>query len=120
MAVGEVAGRKQIAVGFGEADAREVSEGGFDGDVGEVVDDSATRESDARDVDEGDFAVAAEAAEECGFAGAGGAGDEDDLAGGGMGDFELRQNRRALLFWAFEAEPFGDQRAVRGRSPRRY
>ena len=70
LAVGEMARREQIAVGFGQADAGEVAKGGFDGDVGKMVDDGAAIEGDARDVDDGDGEAAAEAAEEGGFAGA--------------------------------------------------
>ena len=68
-------------MGFGEADAGEVGQRRFDGDLGEMIDDSAAGEGNPRDVDEGDFAAAAEAAEKGRFAGAGGTGEEDDLAG---------------------------------------
>ena len=110
LAVGEVARGEEIAVGFGEADAREMREGGFDGDVGEVVDDGFARERDAGDVGGGEFAAAAEAAEEGGFAGAGGAGEEEDLAGDEgreSGEWEGGKFGRG-----FEAEPFADQGAV--------
>jgi len=105
--------REEIAVGFGEADAGEVGEGGFHGGVGEVVDDGFGSQRDAGDVDEGDWTAAAEAAKECGFAGAGGAGEEEDLAGGvrrKMGKWGGGEVGRGSY-----AEPFGDEGAVRWR-----
>ena len=76
---------------FGQADAGEVGEGGFDGDAAEVVDDRLARERDSRDVDEWHFALAAKVAKQSRFAAAGGAGDEDDPPGtwrGPMRDWE--------------------------------
>jgi hypothetical protein len=112
LAVGEMLGREEIAVGFGEADAGEVGEGGFDGGVGEVVDDGFLREGNAGDVDEGDFKAAAEAAEEGGFAGAGGAGEEEDLAGRCNGELDAGERWRSLSPGIFQSKPFGDKSAV--------
>ncbi len=97
-------------MGFGEADAGEVAEGGFNGGVGEEVDDGFLAEGNAGDVDEWKFAAAAETAEQGGFAGAGRAGEEDDLAGGWRS--EMREWGSGELGRGMDAKPFGHQRAV--------
>jgi len=114
LAVGEIFWGEEIAASFRQADAGEVGEGGFDGGVGEVVDDGAAGEAKAGEVDEGNLQAAAQAAQEHGFAGAGGAGEEDDLAGEWTGEMGEGCGGEAGG-GGFEVEPLGDEGAVEGR-----
>ena len=76
----------------------------------EVIDDGDGMEAKAGDVDQRDWAAAGEGAEKRGFAGSGGAGDEDDLAGSKGG--EMGQRANAAMAGRIDVEPLGDVGAV--------